>query len=27
VLATLRRGFVAWVAHWVMRVAGLSGRY
>ncbi len=25
--ATLRRGFVAWVAHWVMRVAGLSGRY
>ena len=26
-LATLRRGFVAWTAHWVMRVAGLSGRY
>jgi cardiolipin synthase A/B len=26
-LATLRRGFVAWAAHWVMRVAGLSGRY
>jgi cardiolipin synthase A/B len=25
--ATLRRGFVAWAAHWVMRVAGLSGRY
>jgi cardiolipin synthase A/B len=26
-IATLRRGFVAWTAHWVMRVAGLSGRY
>jgi cardiolipin synthase A/B len=26
-LATLRRGFVAWTAHWVMRVAGFSGRY
>jgi cardiolipin synthase len=26
-LATLRRGFVAWAAHWVMRIAGLSGRY
>jgi cardiolipin synthase A/B len=26
-LATLRRGFVAWTAHWVMRIAGLSGRY
>ncbi len=26
-LATLRRGFVAWTAHWVMRVAGLSGKY
>jgi cardiolipin synthase A/B len=26
-LATLRRGFVAWAAHWVMRVAGLSGKY
>jgi cardiolipin synthase len=26
-LATLRRGFVAWAAHWVLRVAGLSGRY
>jgi cardiolipin synthase len=25
--ATLRRGFVAWLAHWMMRVAGLSGRY
>jgi cardiolipin synthase len=25
--ATLRRGFVAWAAHWIMRVAGLSGRY
>jgi cardiolipin synthase A/B len=26
-LATLRRGLVAWTAHWVLRVAGLSGRY
>jgi cardiolipin synthase A/B len=26
-LATLRRGFVAWTAHWVMRIAGLSGKY
>jgi cardiolipin synthase len=26
-VATLQRGFVAWVAHWVLRVAGLSGRY
>ena len=26
-LATLRRGFVAWTAHWMMRIAGLSGRY
>jgi cardiolipin synthase A/B len=26
-LAALRRGFVAWTAHWVLRVAGLSGRY
>jgi cardiolipin synthase len=25
--ATLRRGFVAWLAHWMLRVAGLSGRY
>lgn len=25
--ATLQRGFVAWVAHWVARLAGLSGRY
>jgi cardiolipin synthase A/B len=26
-LAALRRGFVAWTAHWVLRLAGLSGRY
>jgi cardiolipin synthase A/B len=26
-LATLRRGFVAWAAHWALRVAGLSGKY
>jgi len=26
-LAALRRGFVAWAAHWVLRLAGLSGRY
>jgi len=26
-VAALQRGFVAWVAHWVLRVAGLSGRY
>jgi cardiolipin synthase len=26
-LATLRRGFVAWMAHWFLRLAGLSGRY
>jgi len=26
-LAMLRRGFVAWVAHWVLRMAGLNGRY
>jgi cardiolipin synthase len=26
-LAVLRRGFVAWVAHWYLRMAGLSGRY
>jgi cardiolipin synthase len=26
-MATLRRGFVAWAAHWVMRVAGFNGRY
>jgi cardiolipin synthase A/B len=26
-LATLRRGFVAWSAHWMMRIAGLSGKY
>jgi cardiolipin synthase A/B len=24
---TLQRGFVAWAAHWFMRLAGLSGRY
>lgn len=26
-VAALQRGFVAWAAHWVLRVAGLSGRY
>jgi cardiolipin synthase len=26
-VAALRRGFVAWVAHWILRVAGISGRY
>lgn len=26
-LAVLGRGFVAWVAHWYLRMAGLSGRY
>ena len=26
-MAVLRRGFVAWTAHWVLRLAGLSGRY
>jgi cardiolipin synthase len=26
-LATARRGFVAWGAHWMMRLAGLSGKY
>ncbi len=26
-LAALRRGFVAWAAHWFLRLAGLSGRY
>ena len=26
-LAVLRRGFVAWVAHWYLRMAGLNGRY
>jgi cardiolipin synthase len=25
--AVLRRGFVAWSAHWFLRLAGLSGRY
>jgi cardiolipin synthase A/B len=25
--AVLRRGFVAWVAHWYLRVAGITGRY
>ncbi|MBI5258976.1 MAG: cardiolipin synthase ClsB [Burkholderiales bacterium] len=24
---TLRRGFVAWVAYWFLRLAGMSGRY
>jgi cardiolipin synthase len=24
---TLQRGFVAWAAHWFLRLAGLSGRY
>ena len=23
----LRRGFVAWVAHWFLRMAGITGRY
>jgi len=26
-LSVLRRGFVAWLAHWYLRMAGLSGRY
>jgi len=26
-VAALRRGFVAWAAHWVARVAGMGGRY
>ena len=26
-LAVLGRGFVAWAAHWYLRMAGLSGRY
>lgn len=26
-MAVLRRGFVAWAAHWYLRMAGLSGRY
>ncbi|GCL65078.1 cardiolipin synthase ClsB [Pseudaquabacterium pictum] len=26
-LAALRRGFVAWAAHWFLRLAGLNGRY
>lgn len=26
-IAALRRGFVAWVAHWYLRVAGITGRY
>jgi cardiolipin synthase len=26
-LAVLGRGFVAWSAHWYLRMAGLSGRY
>ncbi len=25
--SALRRGFVAWAAHWFLRLAGLSGRY
>ena len=25
--ATLRRGFVAWAAHWYLRIAGITGRY
>jgi cardiolipin synthase len=25
--ATLRRGFVAWAAYWLLRLAGMSGRY
>ena len=25
--AALRRGFVAWAAHWFLRLAGLNGRY
>ena len=25
--AALQRGFVAWAAHWLLRLAGLSGRY
>jgi cardiolipin synthase len=25
--AVLGRGFVAWSAHWYLRMAGLSGRY
>jgi hypothetical protein len=25
--AVLQRGFVAWVAHWYLRMAGLNGRY
>ena len=26
-LAVLRRGFVAWVAYWFLRLAGITGRY
>jgi cardiolipin synthase len=26
-VSALRRGFVAWLAHWFLRLAGLSGRY
>jgi cardiolipin synthase A/B len=26
-LAALQRGFVAWVAHWFLRMAGITGRY
>jgi cardiolipin synthase len=25
--ALLRRGFVAWCAHWYLRMAGITGRY
>ena len=25
--AVLRRGFVAWMAYWFLRLAGISGRY
>ncbi|MFN0182295.1 MAG: cardiolipin synthase ClsB [Aquabacterium sp.] len=27
VMGVLRRGFVAWVAHWFLRLAGITGRY
>jgi cardiolipin synthase len=26
-MGAARRAFVAWAAHWVLRLAGLSGRY
>jgi len=25
--AVLRRGFVAWAAHWALRMAGITGKY